>query len=136
MHIMFPASKLRVFSIILLLIQGGCAAGPNPINPYFEMPPARLLKAELDLYNRALTQLKNNHLDNSIALWKRFLEHNPKSFRGYNNLGMAFYSNDKLVPAIQAFETALALQPFDPKIKKNLVRTQRFQVTIHEENKD
>ena len=133
---MFPASKLRVFSIILLLIQGGCAAGPNPINPYFEMPPARLLKAELDLYNRALTQLKNNHLDNSIALWKRFLEHNPKSFRGYNNLGMAFYSNDKLVPAIQAFETALALEPFDPKIKKNLVRTLRFQVTILEENKD
>lgn len=136
MHIMFPSSKMRVFSIILLFAVGGCATGPNPINPYFEMPPERLPKAELELYSRALTQLKNNHLDNSIELWKRFLEHNPKSFRGYNNLGMALYSHDQLVPSIQAFETALALEPFDEKIKNNLKRALNFQVTILEENKD
>ena len=136
MHIMFPSSILRVFSIVLLLGIGGCATGPNPINPYFEIPPERIPKAELDLYNRALEQLKNNQLDNSIDLWKRFLEHSPRSFRGYNNLGMALYSNDQLVPSIQAFETALVLEPFDPKIKNNLKRALRFQVTILEENKD
>jgi len=118
MHIMFPLSILRVLSIVLLFAVGGCATGPNPINPYFEMPPERIPKVELELYNRALMQLKNNQLDNSIDLWKRFLEHSTRSFRGYNNLGMALYSNDQLVPAIQAFETALALEPFDQKIKK------------------
>ncbi len=133
---MFPASIIRVFSIILLFGFWGCATGPNPINPYFEMPPERIPKAELDLYNRALEQLKNNQLDNSIDLWKRFLEHSPRSFRGYNNLGMALYSSDQLMPAIEAFETALALEPFDPKIKNNLKRALRFQVTILRENKD
>ena len=132
---MFPTPTLRVLSIVLLFVVGGCATGPNPINPYFEMPPERLPKAEQELYNRALTQLKNNHLDNSIELWQRFLEHSPRSFRGYNNLGMALYSNDQLVPSIQAFETALALEPFDPKIKNNLKRALNFQVTILEEDK-
>jgi tetratricopeptide (TPR) repeat protein len=136
MHIMFPSSILRVLSIVLLFALGGCATGPDPINPYFEMPPERIPKAELDLYNRALVQLKNNQLDNSIDLWKRFLEHSPRSFRGYNNLGMALYSNDQLLPSIEAFETALVLEPFDPKIKNNLKRALRFQVTILRENKD
>ena len=133
---MFPLSILRVLSIVLLFAVGGCATGPNPINPYFEMPPERIPKVELELYNRALMQLKNNQLDNSIDLWKRFLEHSPRSFRGYNNLGMALYSNDQLIPAIEAFETALALEPFDQKIKDNLKRALRFQVTILQEDKD
>ena len=133
---MFPTSILRVLSIVLLFAVAGCATGPNPINPYFEMPPERIPKVAMELFNRALTQLKNNQLDNSIDLWKRFLEHSPRSFRGYNNLGMALYSNDQLVPAIQAFETALALEPFDQKIKNNLKRALRFQVTIQRENKD
>jgi tetratricopeptide (TPR) repeat protein len=133
---MFPPSILRVLSIILLFAVVGCATGPNPINPYFEMPPERIPKVEIELFNRALTQLKNNQLDNSIDLWKLFLEQSPRSFRGYNNLGMALYSNDQLVPSIQAFETALALEPFAQKIKNNLKRALRFQVTIQRENKD
>jgi tetratricopeptide (TPR) repeat protein len=136
MHIMFPSSILRVLSIIFLFAIAGCSTGPNSINPYFEMPPERIPKVEMELYNRALKQLRNNQLDSSIDLWKRFLEHSPRSFRGYNNLGMALYSNDQLVPAIQAFETALALEPFDKKIKKNLKRSLRFQVTIQREHKD
>jgi tetratricopeptide (TPR) repeat protein len=136
MQIMFPSSILRFLSIVLLFNIVGCSTGPNPINPYFEMPPERIPKVEMELFNRALRQLRNNQLDNSIDLWKRFLEHSPRSFRGYNNLGMALYSNDQLVPAIQAFETALALEPFDQKIKKNLKRSLRFQVTIQRENKD
>ena len=136
MRIMFPSSILRVLLIVFLFAIAGCSTGPNPINPYFEMPPERIPKVEMELFNRALKQLRNNQLDNSIDLWKRFLEHSPRSFRGYNNLGMALYSNDQLVPAIQAFETALALEPFDQKIKKNLKRSLRFQVTIQRENKD
>jgi tetratricopeptide (TPR) repeat protein len=136
MRIMFPTPILRVLSIVLLFSVAGCATGSNPINPYFEMPPERIPKVEVELFNRALTQLKNNQLDNSIDLWNRFLEHSPRSFRGYNNLGVALYSHDQLVLSIQAFETALALEPFDQKIKNNLKRALRFQVTIHRENKE
>jgi len=133
---MFPVLLLRVLLVALLFGVGGCATGPVPVNPYFEMPPERLPKAELELYNKALLQLKSNQLGNSIDLWKQFLQNNPRSFRGYNNLGMALYSNDQLAPAVKAFETALALEPFDSKIKDNLKRALRFQVTISRENKD
>ncbi|MBC8287762.1 MAG: SH3 domain-containing protein [Nitrospinae bacterium] len=133
---MFDSPLMRVLLIILLFGMVGCATGPVPVNPYFEMPPERLPKAELELYNRALEQLKNNQIDNSIELWQRFLKNNPRSFRGYNNLGMALYSNDQLKSSMEAFETALALEPFDRKIKDNLKRALKFQVTILRENKD
>ncbi len=125
-----------VFLIVLLFEIGGCATRSSLVNPYFEMPPEHMPKVEVELYQRALRQLKNNHMEESIKLWKRFLEHNPRSFRGYNNLGMALYSSDQLVPSINAFEAALALEPFDLKIKDNLKRALKFQVTIQRENKE
>ena len=131
--------KLTVWRLligILMLSTWACATVPNTVNPYFEMPPEHMLKAERELFALALQQQKNNKLDSSIDLWKRFLTNNPRSFRGYNNLGMAHYTNDQLSPAISAFETGLALEPIDSKIKNNLKRTLRFQVTLLRENKD
>ena len=84
----------------------------------------------------ALQQQKNNKLKSSIGLWKRFLTNNPRSFRGYNNLGMVYYTNDQFSLALSAFETGLDLEPFDHKIKENLKRTLRFQITLLRENKD
>ena len=136
MHFMFSSPLLRVLLVVFMFGMGGCVTGPMPVTPYFEIPPEHLSKADIDLYSRALEQLKNNQLDNSIDLWNRFLERSPKSFRGYNNLGMALYSNDKLRLSIDAFETALSLEPFDYIIKDNLKRALRFQVTILRENKD
>jgi tetratricopeptide (TPR) repeat protein len=136
MHFMFSSLLLHVLLVVFMLGMGGCVTRPVPVTPYFEIPPEYLSKADIDLYSRALEQLKNNQLDNSIDLWKRFLERSPKSFRGYNNLGMALYSNDKLRLSIEAFETALSLEPFDHTIKDNLKRALRFQVTILRENKD
>ena len=117
MHFMFSSPLLRVLLVVFMFGMGGCVTGPMPVTPYFEIPPEHLSKADIDLYSRALEQLKNNQLDNSIDLWNRFLERSPKSFRGYNNLGMALYSNDKLRLSIDAFETALSLEPFDYIIK-------------------
>ena len=113
-----------------------CVTAPRAINPYFEMPPDHLLQYERRLFALALQQQKSNKQENSIDLWKRFLKNNPRSFRGYNNLGMAYYTNDELLPAISAFETGLTLEPFDHKIKENLKRTLRFKVTLLRENKD
>ena len=113
-----------------------CATTPRVITPYFEMPPDHLLKAEWKLFALALQQQKSNKQEDSIDLWKRFLKNNSRSFRAYNNLGMAYYTNDQLLPAISAFETGLTLEPFDHRIKKNLKRTLRFKVTLLRENKD
>lgn len=115
---------------------GACATVPRTTNPYFEMPPDQLLQAERELFALALQQQKNNKLESSIELWKRFLANNPRSFRGYNNLGMAHYTNDQLSSAISAFETGLALETYDHKIRDNLKRTLKFQVTLLRENKD
>ena len=88
------------------------------------------------MFTRALKRQKNNKMESSIDLWKRYLVNNPRSFKGYNNLGMAHYSNDQLSKALSAFENGLALEPQDPKIKDNLKRTLRFQVTLLREEKD
>jgi tetratricopeptide (TPR) repeat protein len=129
--------KLLLWHLLLgIFMIGACATVPRTINPYFEMPPDHLLQAERELFSLALQQQKNNKLESSIDLWKRFLTNNPRSFRGYNNLGMAHYTNDQLSPAISAFETGLALETFDHKIKDNLKRTLKFQVTLLRENKD
>ena len=130
--------KLRLWHLLIvgIFMIGACATVPRPTNPYFEMPPDHLLQAERELFSLALQQQKNNKLKSSIELWKRFLANNPRSFRGYNNLGMAHYTNDQLSPAISAFETGLALETFDRKIKDNLKRTLKFQVTLLRENKD
>ena len=122
--------------IVGIFMIGACATVPRPTNPYFEMPPDQLLQAEKELFSLALLQQKNNKLKSSIELWKRFLANNPRSFRGYNNLGMAHYTNDQLSSAISAFETGLALETFDHTIKDNLKRTLKFQVTLLRENKD
>ena len=49
---------------------------------------------------------------------------------------MVYYANGQLSLALSAFETGLDLEPFDQKIKENLKRTLRFQVTLLRENKD
>ena len=126
----------RVSILVFLLWIWSCATPPRAVNPYFEMLPEHLLIAERELFSLALQQQKNNKLKSSIGLWKRFLANNPRSFRGYNNLGMVYYTNNQLSLALSAFETALDLEPFDHKIKENLKRTLRFQITLLRENKD
>ena len=126
----------RLLLLVYLFGIGSCATAPLGVNPYFEMPPEHLQIAERELFSLALHQQKNNKLKSSIGLWTRFLANNPRSFRGYNNLGMVYYTNDQLSLALSAFETALDLEPFDHKIKENLKRTLRFQITLLRENKD
>ena len=126
----------RLLILVFLLGVWSCAKAPQAVNPYFEMPPEHLLISERELFSLALQQQRINKLKSSIGLWRRFLANNPRSFRRYNNLGMVYYSNGQLSLALSAFETGLDLEPFDQKIKENLKRTLRFQVTLLRENKD
>ena len=131
---LFAVRRLSI--LVFLFWFWSCATPSRAVNPYFEMPPEHLLIVERELFSLALQQQKNNKLKSSIDLWKRFLANNPRSFRGYNNLGMVYYTNDQLSLALSAFETGLDLEPFDHKIKENLKRTLRFQITLLRENKD
>ena len=131
---LFAVRRLSI--LVFLFWFWSCATPSRAVNPYFEMPPEHLLIVERELFSLALQQQKNNNLKSSIDLWKRLLANNPRSFRGYNNLGMVYYTNDQLSLALSAFETALDLEPFDHKIKENLKRTLRFQITLLRENKD
>ena len=126
----------RLLILVFLLGVWSCAKAPQAVNPYFEMPPEHLLISERELFSLALQQQRINKLKSSIGLWRRFLANNPRSFRGYNNLGMVYYANGQLSLALSAFETGLDLEPFDQKIKENLKRTLRFQITLLRENKD
>ena len=131
---LFAVRRLSIF--VFLFWFWSCATPSRAVNPYFEMPPEHLLIAERELFSLALQQQKNNKLKSSIGLWKRFLANNSRSFRGYNNLGMVYYTNNQLSLALSAFETAIDLEPLDHKIKENLKRTLRFQITLLRENKD
>ena len=126
----------RLLILVFLLGVWSCAKAPQAVNPYFEMPPEHLLISERELFSLALQQQRINKLKSSIGLWRRFLANNPRSFRGYNNLGMVYYTNGQLFLALSAFDRGLDLEPFDKKIKDNLKRTLRFQVTLLRENKD
>ena len=61
--------KLLLWHLLLgIFMIGACATVPRTINPYFEMPPDHLLKAERELFSLALQQQKNNKLESSIAM--------------------------------------------------------------------
>ena len=131
---LFAVRRLSI--LVFLFWFWSCATPSRAVNPYFEMPPEHLLIAERELFSLALQKQKNNKLKSSVGLWKRFLANNPRSFRGYNNLGMVYYTNNQLSLAFSAFEIAIDLEPLDHKIKENLKRTLRFQITLLRENKD
>ena len=117
---------MRIFLIWHVLIGiflfgiWSCSSAPKTVSPYYETPPNHILKGGREIFARALKQQKNNKMESSIDLWKRYLGNNPRSFKGYNNLGMAHYSNDQLSKALFVFETGLALEPQDPKINQRV----------------
>ena len=96
----FSIFRLLIFSFLFVI--WSCFSAPRTVNPYFAMPPDHIIKDGRKIFTQALQQQKNNKMESSIDLWKRYLENEPKSFRGYNNLGMAYYSNDQLSEALSA----------------------------------
>lgn len=104
--------------------------------PYFENPPSHILFSDMAIFNQALSLQYKGQLKSAIGLWQKYLSENTNSFEAYNNLGMAFYSNDELGKAISAFQSALGLQIDSKRIQKNLRRTLLFRVTLSKENRE
>ncbi len=104
--------------------------------PYFDTPPAQITRADRELFERALFRQKNNRIQAAIKVWNQFLLKQPRSFEAHNNLGLVYFENDQMEPAIAEFETARSLEPTDVKIKKNLIRVLKFKATLLKEAKD
>jgi tetratricopeptide (TPR) repeat protein len=136
--------KLLKSILLSILILGffGCASLQNKDgenfsgSPYFEEPPDKILFSDKELYTQALNLQYKGQLQSAIQLWQKFLAERSQSFEALNNLGMAYYSNDQLDSSIESFESALAIQPDNARIKSNLSRTLRFRVTLERENRE
>jgi tetratricopeptide (TPR) repeat protein len=127
---------------ILILSFFGCASLQNQDrgnfsgSPYFEEPPDKILFSDKELFTQALNLQYKGQLQSAIQLWQKFLAERSQSYEALNNLGMAYYSNDQLDSSIESFESALAIQPDNARIKSNLSRTLRFRVTLERENRE
>lgn len=134
---------LKTISLAILILSFfGCASLQNKDgenysgSPYFEEPPDKILFSDKELFTQALNLQYKGQLQSAIQLWQKFLAERSQSYEALNNLGMAYYSNDQLDFSIQSFESALAIQPDNDRIKSNLSRTLRFRVTLERENRE
>ena len=122
-----------------LLLLGACASTPLSQyfeTPYFDAPPAQTTRADRELFERALFRQKNNRIQAAIKVWNQFLQKQPRSYEAHNNLGLVYFENDQLDPALVEFETARSLEPGDARIKNNLIRVLKFKATLLKEAKD
>jgi tetratricopeptide (TPR) repeat protein len=137
---MKPLKSILLSFLILSFF--GCASLQNKDgenfsgSPYFEEPPDKILFSDKELFTQALKLQYKGQLQSAIQLWQKFLAERSQSFEALNNLGMAYYSNDQLDSSIESFESALAIQPDNDRIKSNLSRTLKFRVTLERENRE
>lgn len=124
----------HVFCAICLFAIQSCATPQK--SPFFVKPSGQILEADHQMFNQALELQKKGQLRPAILMWKNFLNDHPKSFEAHNNLAMAYFSNDQLDLAIDAFSRSIELSPENEKIMTNYRRALRFRVTLFKENKD
>ena len=60
----------------------------------------------------------------------------PNSFEARNNLGMVYYTENRVSQALHEFEVAYRLEPVSQKIRKNLSRALTFQADLLYESKE
>ncbi|MFQ5716893.1 MAG: SH3 domain-containing protein [Nitrospinales bacterium] len=131
MKIFFPL--LGVLAVISLI---SCSAltKKRDRSAYFKEPAQEVSSTDLKAFREALKRQNSGRNSSSIKIWKKYVKAHPRSFEAFNNLGMAYYSNDQLDEAIQAFESGLALEPGSRKVQLNLRRALRFRITLAREN--
>jgi uncharacterized protein YgiM (DUF1202 family) len=134
---LFESKHLIALLGVLALTVSGCASSKSkPTARQFDVPRNVESEPSKDLFSKALKAQNEGQFEASAKLWKRFLAQNPDSFEGHNNLGLVYYTQDMLSPALQEFETAYRLQPLDPRIRKNLARGLRFKASMLHENRE
>ena len=77
------------------------------------------------IYNKAAGAYASKDYRTALKLYQDLIERGVKNAELFYNLGNTYYKAGKLGYAILYFERALALQPFDRDIRKNLEYTRR-----------
>ena len=131
---------IKQFLLVGVLIgsQGcvGATLGQYFDKPYFSSSPAQMSQVDRELFDQALDLQKNNRIQPVIKVWNQFLEKHPRSFEAHNNLGLVYFEDDQIDASIAELETAMSLEPTEPKIKKNLVRVLKFKAILYKEARD
>jgi len=85
---------------------------PQAISAYRE---AIALEPNLDAYNLG-NLLQTGEFEQAEAIYRQAIAANPSHFGSYLNLGNLLMEQHQIEPAIQAYQTALALKPGEPDI--------------------
>ncbi len=130
----FPdTTKLGLVFTLILSILGGCASAPQRV---FKAPAPAVTRASKALFEDAFEAQEKGQYRKAISLWKQFLNAEPDSIQGHNNLGMVFYAEDRLSESINELETAWKLEPKNDIVLRNLSRSLQFQVALLKENRE
>lgn len=124
--------SLALFALILSVL-AGCASAPPRV---FDAPAPSVLKGNKALFHDAFDAQEKGQYRKAIGLWKEFLQNEPNSVQGHNNLGMVFYAEDRLTESISELETAYKLEPGNEIVVRNLSRSLQFQVALLKENRE
>ena len=134
---LFESKHLIALLGVLALVVSGCASGGSkPTAQQFETPELIESEPDKNLFSKALEAQNKGQIESAIQLWQSFLAKHPDSFEGHNNLGLIYYTQDRVSQALNAFETAYRLNKDDPRIRKNLARVLRFKASMLHENRD
>ena len=125
---------------LIILILTGCSSTPKVAGKVTDEqianPPQAAPEGDKNLFLRALGAQNKGQFEAAVKLWKQFLSKYPKSHEAHNNLGMVYYTQDQLTPALEEFETAYRLMPEDETIRVNLAKALELKANIFHENRE
>jgi len=122
---------IGLISVLLMLIVG-CASKPN----HFESPSESISANDRSLFSKALNEQGKGRYEAARKLWQAYLAEHPNSHEAHNNLGMAYFLDDRVAESIPEFESAHKWAPFSERIRANLSRAYQLQVSVMEENRE
>ncbi|MFQ5482583.1 MAG: tetratricopeptide repeat protein, partial [Nitrospinaceae bacterium] len=121
----------------LALVSLGLAACATPNLRVLENPQAKNAPtAHQRVFEAAFVAQGAGKLDRATNLWREYLNQEPKDYAAHNNLGLVYYTQDRLPESIAHFESALKLSPANQTVKSNLTRSLQFQTSLFKENKE
>ncbi|MGV7221435.1 MAG: SH3 domain-containing protein [Nitrospinales bacterium] len=122
---------LGLISVLLMLLVG-CASKPS----HFESPSESISANDRSLFSKALNEQGKGRYEAARTLWSAYIAEHPNSHEAHNNLGMAYFLDDRVGESIPEFEAAHKWAPFSERIRDNLSRAYQLQVSVMEENRE
>ena len=117
---------------VLLMLLFGCASKPS----HFESPSESISANDRSLFSKALNEQGKGRYEEARTLWAAYLAEHPNSHEAHNNLGMAYFMDDRVSESIPEYESAHKWAPFSERIRDNLSRAYQLQVSVMEENRE